>query len=39
MSRQAFKGILYLQNNAIPHMAAIMHQKFADLHLEALKTS
>jgi hypothetical protein len=31
------KGILYLQDNAAPHTAAITHQKSADLHLEVLK--
>lgn len=31
------KGILFLQGNAVPHEAAIMHQKFADLHFEILK--
>jgi hypothetical protein len=30
------KGILFLQDNAAPHKAAITHQKLADLHCEAL---
>jgi hypothetical protein len=31
------KAILFLQDNAAPHKAAITHQKFADLHFEVLK--
>jgi histone-lysine N-methyltransferase SETMAR len=31
------KGILFLQGNAALHIAAIMHQKLADLHFEVLK--
>jgi hypothetical protein len=31
------KGILFLQDNAAPHKAAITHQKLADLHFEVLK--
>jgi histone-lysine N-methyltransferase SETMAR len=31
------KGILFLQDNAAPHKAAITHQKLADLHFEFLK--
>jgi hypothetical protein len=31
------KGILFLQDNAAPHKAAITHQKLADLHIEVLK--
>jgi histone-lysine N-methyltransferase SETMAR len=31
------KGILFLQQNAAPHKAAIMHQKLADLHFEVPK--
>jgi hypothetical protein len=30
------KGILFLQDNAVAHSAAITHQKFADLHSEVL---
>jgi hypothetical protein len=33
------KGILFHQDNAAPHNAAITHQKLADLHFEVLKTS
>jgi transposase len=31
------KGILFLQDNAAPHKAAITHQKLAELHFEVLK--
>jgi hypothetical protein len=31
------KGILFLQDNAAPHKAAITHRKLADLHFEVLK--
>jgi hypothetical protein len=31
------KGILFLQDNASPHKAAMTHQKLADLHFEVLK--
>jgi hypothetical protein len=31
------KVILFLQDNAAPHKAAITHQKLSDLHFEALK--
>jgi hypothetical protein len=31
------KGILFLQDSAPPHKAAITHQKLADLHFEVLK--
>jgi histone-lysine N-methyltransferase SETMAR len=31
------KGILFLQDNAAPHKAAITHPKFAHLHFEVLK--
>jgi hypothetical protein len=31
------KGILFLQDNAAPRMAAITHQKLSDLHSELLK--
>jgi hypothetical protein len=31
------KGILFLQDNAAPHKAAITLQKLADLHSEDLK--
>jgi histone-lysine N-methyltransferase SETMAR len=31
------KGILFLQDNAGPHKAAITHQKLAHLHFEVLK--
>jgi histone-lysine N-methyltransferase SETMAR len=31
------KGILFLQDNAAPHKAAIIHQKFADLYSAVLK--
>jgi hypothetical protein len=31
------KGILFRQDNAAPHKAAITHQKLADLHFEVLK--
>jgi hypothetical protein len=31
------KGILFLQDNAAPHKAAITYQKLADLHFEILK--
>jgi histone-lysine N-methyltransferase SETMAR len=31
------KGILFLQDNAAPHKAAITHQKLAYLHFEVLK--
>jgi hypothetical protein len=31
------KGILFLQNNAATHKAAITHHKLADLHFEVLK--
>jgi histone-lysine N-methyltransferase SETMAR len=31
------KRILFLQDNAAPHNAAITHQKLADLHFEVLK--
>jgi hypothetical protein len=31
------KGILFLQDNAAPHKAAITHQKLADFHFEVLK--
>jgi histone-lysine N-methyltransferase SETMAR len=31
------KGILFLQDNAAPHKAAITHHKLADLHFEILK--
>jgi hypothetical protein len=30
-------GLLFHQNNAAPHKAAITHQKLADLHFEVLK--
>jgi hypothetical protein len=31
------KGILFLQEHAAPHKAAIRHQKFAALHFKVLK--
>jgi hypothetical protein len=31
------KGILFLQDNANPHKAAITHQKLSDFHFEVLK--
>jgi hypothetical protein len=31
------KGILFLQDNAAPHKAAITHQKLADPRFEVLK--
>jgi hypothetical protein len=31
------KGILFHQDNAVPHKAAIMHLKLTDLHFEVLK--
>jgi hypothetical protein len=31
------KEILFLQDNAAPHKAAITHQKLSDLHFEILK--
>jgi hypothetical protein len=31
------KGILFLQDNAAPHKAAIKHHKLTDLHFEVLK--
>jgi histone-lysine N-methyltransferase SETMAR len=31
------KGILFLQDNAAPHKAAITHHKFAELNFEVLK--
>jgi hypothetical protein len=31
------RGILFFQDNAAPHKAAIMHQKLADFHSEVLK--
>jgi hypothetical protein len=36
-SWQALKGILFLQDIAAPHKAAITHQKCADLHFEVMK--
>jgi hypothetical protein len=33
------KGILFLQDNAAPHKAAITHQQLADLCFEVLKNS
>jgi hypothetical protein len=35
--RQALKKILFLQDNAAPHKAAITHKKLADLHSEVPK--
>jgi hypothetical protein len=37
-SKQSSKGILFLQDNAAPHNAAITHQKLTDLHFEVPKT-
>jgi histone-lysine N-methyltransferase SETMAR len=34
-----WKGILFLQDNAAPHKAAIMRQKLAGLHFSVLKHS
>jgi hypothetical protein len=31
------KGILFLQDSAAPHKAAITHQKLAEIHFEVLK--
>jgi hypothetical protein len=35
--RKLSKGILFLQDNAAFHKAAIMHHKLADLHFEVLE--
>jgi hypothetical protein len=32
-----FEGILFLQDNAVPHKVAITHRKLTDLHFQVLK--